>query len=108
MDELLRADITKVEPAVRDVMLSGRINALMPLSCMKDEEGITGVYSTENMIPVREGRFSAKSVLELTGRILRMTEELPSTISGRARRSDGPCASGANRPRRSALSPSPS
>ena len=76
MDELLRADITKVEPAVRDVMLSGRINALMPVSCMKDEEGITGVYSTDNMIPVREGRFSAKSVLELMGRILRMTEEL--------------------------------
>lgn len=76
MDELLRADITKVEPAVRDVMLSGRINALMPMSCMKDEEGITGVYSTDNMIPVKEGRFSAKSVLELMGRILRMTEEL--------------------------------
>ena len=76
MDKMMRADLTEMDPVIRDVMLSGRINALMPLSCLTDGGRVYGIYSTEDEIPVKEGRFSPVSILELVGRILNMTEEL--------------------------------
>lgn len=72
----MTADLTMIDPVLRDVMLSGGIKALMPLSCLKEGDRVTGIYSTTDKVMVSEGRFSPVNVLELTGRILRMTDEL--------------------------------
>ena len=70
------ADITCLNEKIRDVMLSGRINAVLPMSSVEEGGRIIGVYSIENMISVSDGSFSPSNVLELTGRILKMIEEL--------------------------------
>lgn len=74
------ADITCLNERVRDVMLSGRIKAVLPMSSVEEGGRTVGVYSIENLISVSEGSFSPSNVLELTGRILKMIEELENIL----------------------------
>ena len=70
------ADISCLNERIRDVMLSGKINAVLPMSSVEDEGRIIGVYSIEDRICVSDGSYSPSNVLELTGRIIKMIEEL--------------------------------
>ena len=77
MSENVRVgDITCLNKRIRDVMLSGRINAVLPMSSVEEEGRILGVFSIENRICITEGFYSPSNVLELIGRILKMIEEL--------------------------------
>ena len=77
MSEKIRlADISCLNERIRDVMLSGRINAILPMSSVEEEGRTLAVYSIEDKICVAEGSFSPANVLELTGRIIKMLEEL--------------------------------
>ena len=77
MSENVRlADISCLSERIRDVMLSGKINAVLPMSSVEDEGRIIGVYSIEDRICVSDGSYSPSNVLELTGRIIKMIEEL--------------------------------
>ena len=70
------ADLSGLNKRVRDVMLSGRIKAVLPVSAVQDGGRLLGIYSLENMVPVTDSIFSPVNILELTGRIMKMTEEL--------------------------------
>lgn len=76
MDDMRIADLTDLDRRVRDMMLSGKINAVLPMSIVDEGDRILGVYSTEDKPCISEGRFSPVNVLELTERILKMTEKL--------------------------------
>ena len=76
MGNIRVADISGLETRIRDVMLSGRIKALLPMSAVEDRGKTLGVYSPLDMICISDGYFDAKGILELIGRIIKMTEEL--------------------------------
>lgn len=77
MSENVRtSDITSLNERIRDVMLSGRINAVLPMSSFEEDGRILGVFSTENRICIADGFYSPVNVLELTERIIKMIEEL--------------------------------
>ena len=76
MEDVRIADLTDLDHRIRDMMLSGRIKAVLPMSSVDEGERILGIYSTEDKLCISEGRFSSVNILELTGRILKMTEEL--------------------------------
>ncbi len=76
MDDTRAADLTDLDQRVRDMMLSGRINAILPMSVIDEGGRVLGIYSTADKVCISEGRFSPVNVLELTGRIMKMTEEL--------------------------------
>ncbi len=77
MSENIRlADISSLNERIRDVMLSGRISAVLPMSSVEENGRIVAVYSIDNQICISEGSFSPSNVLELTGRILKMIDEL--------------------------------
>jgi len=75
-DNIRLADISCLNGRIRDMMLSGRINAILPMSSVEEEGKMVAVYSVEDRICVAEGSYSAANVLELTGRIMKMIEEL--------------------------------
>ncbi len=80
MEDVRIADLTSVPGPILERMISGEINALLPLSVVNDETGTTGLYSTEDLIPVSDSSFSSVNILELTGRIFRMLDELKDNL----------------------------
>lgn len=76
MEDTRIADLTDLDHRIRDMMLSGRIKAVLPMSVIHEGERTLGIYSTEGMICISEGRFSAANILELTERIIVMAEDL--------------------------------
>ena len=56
MSEKIRlADISCLNERIRDMMLSGRINAILPMSSVEEEGKMVAVYSVEDQICVAEG-----------------------------------------------------
>ena len=74
------SDISSIPDTVVSRMASGKIRALLPTSVIREGEKVTGVFSTDGFIPVSESVFSAVNILELTGRILNMADELKDNL----------------------------
>ena len=75
-DDVRMADITCLDKRIRNVMLSGRIKAVLPVSSVDDGGRIIAIYSVRNMMCAADGEYSPVNILELTGRIIKMLEEL--------------------------------
>ena len=70
MDSRMTVDLTMIDPVLRDVMLSGGIKALMPLSCLKEGDRVTGIYSTTDKVMVSEGiEFNHPNYKEEKGKV---------------------------------------
>ncbi len=80
MEDKRIADLTSVPDLILERMVSGEIDALLPLSIIEEQGRITGIYSTEGRIPVSDSSFSPVNVLELTGRIFKMLDELSNNL----------------------------
>jgi hypothetical protein len=76
MDDRRIADLTDLDHRIRDVMLSGRIKSVLPMSVIDEGGRALGVYSTEGMTCISDGRYAPLNLLELVGRIVKMTDEL--------------------------------
>ena len=80
MDDKRIADLSSIPSLLLERMVSGEIDSLLPVSVIEEGERKTGVYSIGNLIPVSDSHFSPVNILELTGRIFCMLEDLKDNL----------------------------
>ena len=80
MDDKRIADLTSVPGLILEIMVTGQIRALLPLSVIREQDRVTGIYSAEGYIPVSDCSFSPVNALELAGRIFSMLDELKDNL----------------------------